>query len=123
MAQARKPDMDFTLITALYCLIRFHPLAGRLTAMKNYIRRLQIICNEKDKTVSLLRSGHGHDESTALSYRSPGTGSGHYRGTLQQAVRVILTLSLNVPTQAALISFPLVIPRFLLHLPLLQTVN
>ncbi|GFT56027.1 hypothetical protein TNCV_3117131 [Trichonephila clavipes] len=34
--------------------------------MKNYIRRLRIICNEKGKTVSLLRSDHGHDESDAL---------------------------------------------------------
>ncbi|GFT51379.1 hypothetical protein TNCV_4954951 [Trichonephila clavipes] len=45
-----------------------HPVlkfCEELTAMKNYIRRLRIICNEKGKTVSLLRSDHGHDESDA----------------------------------------------------------
>ncbi|GFV70910.1 hypothetical protein TNCV_111301 [Trichonephila clavipes] len=33
-----------------------------LTSMKIYIRRLQIICNEKERTVSLLRQDKGHDE-------------------------------------------------------------
>ncbi|GFS92605.1 nucleic-acid-binding protein from transposon X-element [Trichonephila clavipes] len=34
-----------------------------LTSMKIYLRRLQIICNEKERTVSLLRQDKGHDES------------------------------------------------------------
>ncbi|GFX02439.1 hypothetical protein TNCV_2286051 [Trichonephila clavipes] len=92
--------------------------------MKNYIRRLRIICNEKGKTVSLLRSDQGHDESDAL-YQLAWNEFQDVQGTLQQAVSDFDSLSHNVPTQAALISFPLVIPRFLLHLPLLQgeTVN
>ncbi|GFX36161.1 hypothetical protein TNCV_2573421 [Trichonephila clavipes] len=37
-----------------------------LTSMKIYLRRLQIICNEKERTVSLLRQDKGHDESDTL---------------------------------------------------------
>ncbi|GFW26040.1 hypothetical protein TNCV_3317121 [Trichonephila clavipes] len=37
-----------------------------LTPMKVYIRRLQIICSEKEKTVSLLRLDYGHSEADYL---------------------------------------------------------
>ncbi|GFW35097.1 putative RNA-directed DNA polymerase from transposon BS [Trichonephila clavipes] len=56
-----------------------------LTAMKTYIRRLQIICNEKEKTVSLLRLDHGHDESDTL-YQLAWNEFQDVQGTLQQAV-------------------------------------
>ncbi|GFY34930.1 putative DD41D transposase [Trichonephila clavipes] len=78
MAIAQPTDMDFSPQS---------PSNGtaptpceELTAMKNYIRRLQIICNEKENTVSLLRLDHGHDESDSLPVSME-----RVPGTLQQA--------------------------------------
>ncbi|GFT23776.1 retrovirus-related Pol polyprotein from transposon 412 [Trichonephila clavipes] len=57
----------------------------RLTSMKIYIRRLQIICNEKEKTVSLLRQDKGHDESDTL-YQLAWNEYQDVQSSLQQAV-------------------------------------
>ncbi|GFW56141.1 nucleic-acid-binding protein from transposon X-element [Trichonephila clavipes] len=56
-----------------------------LTWMKIYIRRLQIICNEKEKTVSLLRQDKGHDESDTL-YQLAWNEYQDVQSSLQQAV-------------------------------------
>ncbi|GFW30708.1 nucleic-acid-binding protein from transposon X-element [Trichonephila clavipes] len=56
-----------------------------LTSMKIYIRRLQIICNEKEKTVSLLRQDKGHDESDTL-YQLAWNEYQDVQSSLQQAV-------------------------------------
>ncbi|GFY08635.1 probable RNA-directed DNA polymerase from transposon X-element [Trichonephila clavipes] len=73
----------YTPITALYCLIRYcsHPLRGAHRDEKLH----KEICNEKDKTVLLLRSDHGHDESDAL-YQLAWNEFQDVQGTLQQAV-------------------------------------
>ncbi|GFU81957.1 hypothetical protein TNCV_5008851 [Trichonephila clavipes] len=63
-----------------------------LTAMKGYIRRLQIICNEKEKTVSLLRLDPGHVESDSL-YQLAWSEYQDIQGTLQQAVSDFDSLS------------------------------
>ncbi|GFU13977.1 hypothetical protein TNCV_1818211 [Trichonephila clavipes] len=87
MAQAQQTDMDFTPQSPLSTASSgTAPIpCEELTAMKNYIRRLRIICNEKGKTVSLLRSDHGHDESDAL-YQLAWNEFQDVQGTLQQAV-------------------------------------
>ncbi|GFT37071.1 nucleic-acid-binding protein from transposon X-element [Trichonephila clavipes] len=56
-----------------------------LTSMKIYLRRLQIICNEKEKTVSLLRQDKGHDESDTL-YQLAWNEYQDVQSSLQQAV-------------------------------------
>ncbi|GFX26237.1 hypothetical protein TNCV_948371 [Trichonephila clavipes] len=56
-----------------------------LTSMKIYIRRLRIICNEKEKTVSLLRQDKGHDESDTL-YQLAWNEYQDVQSSLQQAV-------------------------------------
>ncbi|GFW78360.1 hypothetical protein TNCV_1379101 [Trichonephila clavipes] len=53
--------------------------------MKIYIRRLQIICNEKERTVSLLRQDKGHDEGDSL-YQLAWNEYQDVQSTLQQAV-------------------------------------
>ncbi|GFW80286.1 nucleic-acid-binding protein from transposon X-element [Trichonephila clavipes] len=87
MAQAHQTDMDFTPQSPLSTASSSTAPTPceELTAMKNYIRRLRIICNEKGKTVSLLRSDHGHDESDAL-YQLAWNEFQDVQGTLQQAV-------------------------------------
>ncbi|GFU83946.1 nucleic-acid-binding protein from transposon X-element [Trichonephila clavipes] len=87
MAIAQQTDMDFTpqspLSTASSGTVPTP--CEELTAMKTYIRRLQIICNEKEKTVSLLRLDHGHNESDTL-YQLAWNEFQDVQGTLQQAV-------------------------------------
>ncbi|GFW12017.1 nucleic-acid-binding protein from transposon X-element [Trichonephila clavipes] len=63
MAQAHQTEMDITPRSPLSTASSgtAPTPCEELTAMKNYIRRLRIICNEKGKTVSLLRSDQGHD--------------------------------------------------------------
>ncbi|GFV16037.1 hypothetical protein TNCV_1086911 [Trichonephila clavipes] len=63
-----------------------------LTAMKSYIRRLQIIYNEKEKTVTLLRQDQGHIESDSL-YQLAWSEFQDIQGTLQQAVSDFDSLS------------------------------
>ncbi|GFV50664.1 nucleic-acid-binding protein from transposon X-element [Trichonephila clavipes] len=70
-----------------------------LTSMKIYLRRLQIICNEKEKTVSLLRQDKGHDESDTL-YQLAWNEYQDVQSSLQQAVSDFDSLS-PVPIQAA----------------------
>ncbi|GFS56039.1 hypothetical protein TNIN_394511 [Trichonephila inaurata madagascariensis] len=53
--------------------------------MKVYIRRLQIICSEKEKILSLLRLDHGHSEADSL-YQLAWNEFQDIQGTLQQAV-------------------------------------
>ncbi|GFT14768.1 hypothetical protein TNCV_4075001 [Trichonephila clavipes] len=67
-----------------------------LTAMKSYIRRLQIIYNEKEKTVTLLRQDQGHVESDSL-YQLAWSEFQDVQGTLQQAVSDFDSLSLYQP--------------------------
>ncbi|GFW34857.1 hypothetical protein TNCV_3925171 [Trichonephila clavipes] len=97
MAHELQTDMDFTpqspLSTASYGTA---PTPARLTAMKNYIRRLRIICNEKEKTVSLLRSDQGHIETDAL-YQLAWNEFQDVQGTLQQAVSDFDSLPLYQP--------------------------
>ncbi|GFS61751.1 hypothetical protein TNCV_1751841 [Trichonephila clavipes] len=87
MAISQQTDMDFTpqspLSTDSYGTASTP--CEELTAMKTYIRILQIICNEKEKTVSLLRLDHGHNESDTL-YQLAWNEFQDVQGTLQQAV-------------------------------------
>ncbi|GFU83055.1 hypothetical protein TNCV_65251 [Trichonephila clavipes] len=53
-----------------------------LTSIKIYIRRLQIICSEKEKNVSLLRLHHGHSEADSL-YQLTWNEFQDIQGTLQ----------------------------------------
>ncbi|GFT18551.1 hypothetical protein TNCV_176541 [Trichonephila clavipes] len=118
MAHELQTDMDFTPQSPLSTASSgtAPTPCEELTAMKNYIRRLRIICNEKEKTVSLLRSDHGHVETDAL-YQLAWNEFQDVQGTLQQAVSDFD--SPPVPTQAALILFPLETRQILLHHPLL----
>ncbi|GFV31696.1 hypothetical protein TNCV_153061, partial [Trichonephila clavipes] len=70
-----------------------------LTSMKIYLRRLQIICSEKERTVSLLRQDKGHHESDTL-YQLAWNEYQDVQSSLQQAVSDF-GLSPPVPTQAA----------------------
>ncbi|GFX31270.1 putative RNA-directed DNA polymerase from transposon X-element [Trichonephila clavipes] len=87
MAHAQQTDMDFTPQSPLSTASSgtAPTPCEELTAMKTYIRRLRIICNEKEKTVSLLRLDHGHDESDTL-YQLAWNEFQDVQGTLQQAV-------------------------------------
>ncbi|GFW06816.1 hypothetical protein TNCV_3289161 [Trichonephila clavipes] len=87
MAQAQQTDMEFTPQSPLSTASSgtAPTPCEELTVMKNYIRRLRIICIEKEKTVSLLRSDHGHDESDTL-YQLAWNEFQDVQGTLQQAV-------------------------------------
>ncbi|GFW02709.1 nucleic-acid-binding protein from transposon X-element [Trichonephila clavipes] len=87
MAHVQQTDMDFTPQSPLSTASSgtAPTPCEELTAKKNYIRRLRIICNEKEKTVSHLRSDHGHDESDAL-YQLAWNEFQDVQGTLQQAV-------------------------------------
>ncbi|GFU88145.1 nucleic-acid-binding protein from transposon X-element [Trichonephila clavipes] len=87
MAHAQQTDMEFTPQSPLSTASSgtAPTPCEELTAMKNYIRRLRIICIEKEKTVSLLRSDHGHDESDTL-YQLAWNEFQDVQGTLQQAV-------------------------------------
>ncbi|GFU78053.1 hypothetical protein TNCV_4838031 [Trichonephila clavipes] len=87
MAHAQQTDMDFTPQSPLSTASSGTAPTPyeELTAMKNYIQRLRIICIEKEKTVSLLRSDHGHDESDTL-YQLAWNEFQDVQGTLQQAV-------------------------------------
>ncbi|GFS55782.1 hypothetical protein TNCV_4497661 [Trichonephila clavipes] len=91
---AQQSDMDFSPISPLS--IASNATAptpcDELTAMKTYIRRLQIICNEKEKTVSLLRLDPGHVESDSL-YQLAWSEYQDIQGTLQQAVSDFDSLS------------------------------
>ncbi|GFR19926.1 hypothetical protein TNCT_466831 [Trichonephila clavata] len=60
-------------------------LCEELATMKEYFRRLQIICSEKEKTISLLRLDHGHSEDDTL-YQLAWNEYKDIQGTLQQAV-------------------------------------
>ncbi|GFW65530.1 hypothetical protein TNCV_1776741 [Trichonephila clavipes] len=119
MAHEQQTDMDFTPQSPLSTSSSgtAPTPCEELTAMKNYIRRLRIIYNEKEKTVSLLRTDYGHDESDAL-YQLAWNEFQDVQGTLQQAVSDFDSLP-PVPTQAALILFPLELRLILLHHPLL----
>ncbi|GFX03325.1 translational activator of cytochrome c oxidase 1 [Trichonephila clavipes] len=87
MAIAQQTDMDFTPQSPLSTASSgtAPTPCEELTAMKTYIRRLQIICNEKEKTVSLLRLDHGHIESDTL-YQLAWNEFQDVQSTLQQAV-------------------------------------
>ncbi|GFW16689.1 hypothetical protein TNCV_2353111 [Trichonephila clavipes] len=119
MALAQQTDMDFSPNSPLS--IASNGTAptpcDELTAMKSYIRRLQIICNEKEKTVTLLRQDQGHVESDSL-YQLAWSEFQDIQGTLQQAASDFDSLSLPVPTQAALtkslqLILPIVLPLLL----------
>ncbi|GFW80290.1 hypothetical protein TNCV_66221 [Trichonephila clavipes] len=119
MAHEQQTDMDFTPQSPLSTASSSTAPTPceELTAMKNYIRRIRIIYNEKEKTVSVLRTDYGHDESDAL-YQLAWNEFQDVQGTLQQAVSDFDSLP-PVPTQAALILFTLEIRLILLHHPLL----
>ncbi|GFU90976.1 hypothetical protein TNCV_4923071 [Trichonephila clavipes] len=124
MAMAQQTDMDFSPISPLSTASNGSAPTPceELTAMKSYIRRLQIICNEKEKTVSLLRLDQGHVESDSL-YQLAWSEFQDIQGTLQQAVSDFDSLS--VQTQAALTISLLKILQIvlLLFLPLGETCN
>ncbi|GFU02982.1 hypothetical protein TNCV_2209391 [Trichonephila clavipes] len=123
---APQSDMDFSPISPLSIASNGSAPTpcDELTAMKSYIRRLQIICNEKEKTVTLLRLDQGHVESDSL-YQLAWSEFQDIQGTLQQAVSDFDSLSLPVPTQAALTMSLQKILRIvlLLFLPLGETCN
>ncbi|GFX80781.1 hypothetical protein TNCV_4694921 [Trichonephila clavipes] len=87
MAMAQQTDMSFSPISPLSTASNgtAPTPCEELTTMKIYIRRLQIICNEKEKTVSLLRLDQGHIESDSL-YQLAWSEFQDIQGTLQQAV-------------------------------------
>ncbi|GFT63099.1 nucleic-acid-binding protein from transposon X-element [Trichonephila clavipes] len=68
MALENHTDMDFTPQSPLSSASNgtAPTPCEELTSMKIYLRRLQIICNEKERTVSLLRQDKGHHESDTL---------------------------------------------------------
>ncbi|GFW66836.1 hypothetical protein TNCV_3784061 [Trichonephila clavipes] len=89
---AQQTDMDFSPLSPLSIASNGTAPCDELTAMKSYIRRLQIICNEKEKTVSLLRLDQGHVESDSL-YQLAWSEYQDIQGTLQQAVSNFDSLS------------------------------
>ncbi|GFY40529.1 hypothetical protein TNIN_134311 [Trichonephila inaurata madagascariensis] len=106
MAHGQQTDMDFSLLSPLSTASNgtAPTPCEELTSMKIYIRRLRIICNEKEETVALLRQDHGHDETDTL-YQLAWNEFQDIQGTLQQAVSVFDSLP-PVPTQAALFISP-----------------
>ncbi|GFT85199.1 hypothetical protein TNCV_496561 [Trichonephila clavipes] len=117
---AQQSDMDFSPLSpqSIASNGTAPTPCDELTAMKSYIRRLQIICNEKEKTVSLLRLDPGHVESDSL-YQLAWSEYQDIQGTLQQAVSDFDSLS-PVQTQAALMKSLPKIPRVILLLLLPQ---
>ncbi|GFU38817.1 hypothetical protein TNCV_1490451 [Trichonephila clavipes] len=105
MAHEQQTDMDFTPQSPLSTASSgtAPTPCEELTAMKNYIRRLRIIYNEKEKTVSLLRTDYGHDESDAL-YQLAWNEFQDVQGTLQQAVSDFDSLPCTNPGCSHLIS-------------------
>ncbi|GFY44154.1 hypothetical protein TNIN_66781 [Trichonephila inaurata madagascariensis] len=93
MAHGQQTDMDFSLLSPLSTASNgtAPTPCEELTSMKIYIRRLRIICNEKEKTVALLRQDHGHDETDTL-YQLAWNEFQDIQGTLQQAVSVFDSL-------------------------------
>ncbi|GFU83351.1 hypothetical protein TNCV_3739611 [Trichonephila clavipes] len=91
---AQQTDMDFSPLSpqSIASNGTAPTPCDELTAMKSYIRRLQIICNEKEKTVSLLRLDPGHVESDSL-YQLAWSEYQDIQGTLQQAVSDFDSLS------------------------------
>ncbi|GFV00994.1 hypothetical protein TNCV_4956491 [Trichonephila clavipes] len=85
-----------------------------LTSMKIYLRRLQTICNEKEKTVSLLRQDKGHDESDTL-YQLAWNEYQDVQSSLQQAVSDFDSLPCTNPGCSHHVS-PKVTPKILPHL-------
>ncbi|GFQ72052.1 hypothetical protein TNCT_450221 [Trichonephila clavata] len=72
-----------------------HSLFGYSLGFR-YGRRIQIICSEKEKTVSLLRLHHGHNEDDAL-YQLAWNGYQDIQGTLQQVVNGFDSLPCSIP--------------------------
>ncbi|GFW65417.1 hypothetical protein TNCV_4410251 [Trichonephila clavipes] len=87
MALNQQTDMDFTPQSPLSTASNgtAPTPCEELSSMKIYIRRLQIICNEKERTVSLLRQENGHDEGDSL-YQLAWNEYQDVQGTLQQAL-------------------------------------
>ncbi|GFT69025.1 hypothetical protein TNCV_2174931 [Trichonephila clavipes] len=87
MALDNQTDMDFTPQSPLSTASNgtAPTPCEELTSMKIYIRRLQIICNEKERTVSLLRQDKGYDESDSL-YQLAWNEYQDVQSSLQQAV-------------------------------------
>ncbi|GFU78479.1 hypothetical protein TNCV_2300911 [Trichonephila clavipes] len=89
MALDNQTDMDFTPQSPLSTASNgtAPTPCEKLSSMKIYIRRLQIICNEKERerTVSLLRQDKGHDESDSL-YQLAWNEYQDVQSFLQQAV-------------------------------------
>ncbi|GFT85639.1 uncharacterized protein TNCV_4253501 [Trichonephila clavipes] len=79
-----------------------------LTTMKIYLRRLHIICSEKERTVSLLRQDKGHHESDTL-YQLAWNEYQDVQSSLQQAVSDFDSLP-PVPTLSARIMSRLSLP-------------
>ncbi|GFV12837.1 hypothetical protein TNCV_2077141 [Trichonephila clavipes] len=109
MAQDNHTDMDFTPQSPLSSASKgtAPTPCEELTSMKIYLRRLQIICSEKERTVSLLRQDKGHHESDTL-YQLAWNEYQDVQSSLQQAVSDFD--SLPVPTQAARIMSRLSLP-------------
>ncbi|GFW59858.1 nucleic-acid-binding protein from transposon X-element [Trichonephila clavipes] len=87
MALDNHTDMDFTPQSPLSSASNgtAPTPCEELTSMKIYLRRLQIICNEKERTVSLLRQDKGHHESDTL-YQLAWNEYQDVQSSLQQAV-------------------------------------
>ncbi|GFV65833.1 hypothetical protein TNCV_1255871 [Trichonephila clavipes] len=87
MALDNHTDMDFTPQSPLSSASNgtAPTPCEELTSMKIYLRRLQIICNEEERTVSLLRQDKGHHESDTL-YQLAWNEYQDVQSSLQQAV-------------------------------------
>ncbi|GFX41720.1 RNA-directed DNA polymerase from mobile element jockey [Trichonephila clavipes] len=87
MALDNHTDMDFTPQSPLSSASNgtAPTPCEELTSMKIYLRRLQIICSEKERTVSLLRQDKGHHESDTL-YQLAWNEYQDVQSSLQQAV-------------------------------------
>ncbi|GFS62897.1 nucleic-acid-binding protein from transposon X-element [Trichonephila clavipes] len=87
MALDNHTDMDFTPQSPLSSASNgtAPTPCEELTSMKIYLRRLQIICNKKERTVSLLRQDKGHHESDTL-YQLVWNEYQDVQSSLQQAV-------------------------------------